>query len=80
MVEFYVKVFRTSLFLNPWYIYFMFDLMIDAGPKFMIPNPVHYFKVKVTGLMFLYKSFVINFFQFQFIYNFSNCYSFVAWR
>ena len=36
MVEFYVKVFRTSLFPNPWYIYFMFGMMIDAGPKFYV--------------------------------------------
>ena len=34
MLKFYVKVFRTSLFLTLWYICFMFVMMIDAGPKF----------------------------------------------
>ena len=39
MLKFYVNVFRTSLFPSfqtLWYICFMFDMMIDAGPKFYV--------------------------------------------
>ena len=38
----------------------MFGKMIDAGPKFYVvrsPNPVYYFKVKVTDLEFFYCNF-----------------------
>ena len=43
----------------------MFDMMIDAGPKFYvtIPNPVHDFKVKATDLEFLYWSLCLSFYN-----------------
>ena len=38
MIKFCVKVFRTSLFL--WWIWFIFGMMIDTGPKFYsVPSP-----------------------------------------
>ena len=65
MLKFYVKVFRTSLFLNS--VVYLFPVWPDdrRWSKILcskIPNPVYDFKVKVTDFEFLY----CNFLQFQF--------------
>ena len=42
----------------------MFGMVIETGPKFyMVPFPTR----KVTDTEFLYKSFVVNVLQFQFL-------------
>ena len=42
----------------------MFGMVIETGPKFyMVPFPIQ----KITNSEFLYKSFVINVLQFQFL-------------
>ena len=66
MLEFYVKVFRTSLFLNS--VVYLFYVWHDdrCWSKIlcgMIPNSIYDFKVKVTDLEFLYCSVL----QFQFL-------------
>ena len=60
MLKFYVKIFRTSLFLNS--VVNLFHVWHDdrCWSKIlcsMIPNPVYDFKVKVTDLEFLYYNF-----------------------
>ena len=46
MLKFYVKVFRTSLFLNS-VVYFMFGMMIDAGPRFyVVRSPTPYMTLR----------------------------------
>ena len=53
-----------SVFVKPSMDWFMFGMGIETGPKFyMVPFPTQ----KVTDSEFLYKSFVINDLQFQFI-------------
>ena len=75
--KFYVKVFRTSLFLNS--MVYLFHVWHDDRYWSQIlcstiPNPVY---VKVTDLEFLY----CNFLQFQFFLKaFNGFYSFMAWR
>ena len=60
-----LKFLGPHCFQALWYICFMFDMMIDAGPKLCstIPNPVHDFKVKVTDLEFLYRSLCLTFYN-----------------
>ena len=78
MLKFYVKVFRTSLFLNS--MVYLFHVWHDdrCWSKIlcsMIPNPVYDFKVKVTDLEYLY----CNFLHFQFFLKaFNGFYSFMA--
>ena len=67
MLKFYVKVFRTSLFLNS--VVYLFHVWHDdrCWSKTLcstIPNLVYDFKVKVMDLEFLY----CNFLQFQFFF------------
>ena len=57
MLKFYVKVFRTSLFLNS--VKYLFHVWHGdrCWSKLLcstIPNPVHDFKVNVTDLEYLY--------------------------
>ena len=54
----------------------MFGMVIETGPKFyMVPFPTQ----KVTDSEFLYKNFVINVLQFQFLCKaFNGFYSIVA--
>ena len=69
MLKFYFKVFRTSFFQTLWYICFMFDVMIDAGPKFYVVwSPTLYLtEVKVTDLKFLYWSLCLSFNKYVFV-------------
>ena len=65
MLKFYVKVFRTSLFLNS--VVYLFHFWHDDRCRSkilcsMIPNPVYDFNVKVMDLEFLH----CNFLQFIF--------------
>ena len=76
MLKFYVKVFRTSLFLNS--VVYLFHVWHDdrCWSKLLcstIPNPVHDFKVKITDLEFL----CCNFLQFQFFLNAFNGFFFI---
>ena len=71
MLKFYVKVFRTLLFLNS--VVYLFHVWHDdrCWSKIlcsMIPSPVYYFKVKVTDLEFLYCS-VLQFHFFLKVFN-----------
>ena len=53
-----------SVFVKPLTDWFMFGMVIETGPKFyMVLFPTQ----KVTDSEFLYKSFVINVLQFQFL-------------
>ena len=68
MSKLYVKVLMTSLFPNPVVYMYLFHVWYDdrCWSKTLcgtIPNPVHDFKVKVTGLECLYWSFVFKFLQ-----------------
>ena len=77
-LKFYVKVFRTSLFLNS--VVYLFHVWHDdrCWSKILrsgIPNPVYDFKVKVMDLEFLY----CNFLQFHFFLKAVNgFYSFIV--
>ena len=59
MFKFYVKGFRTSLFLNcdVFVSYMVITMMIDTGPKLCtvtIPIHIHDLKIKVRDLELLY--------------------------
>ena len=75
---FYIKVFRTPLFLNP--VVYLFHVWHDDRywSKILcstIPNPIYDYKVTVTE--FLYCSFL----QFQFFLKvFNGFYSVMAWQ
>ena len=64
MLTFYVKVFRTSLFPNP-----LMDLVhVRCDDRYWskilhsaIPTPIRHFKVKVTDLELLCRSFALKF-------------------
>ena len=56
MLKFYIKVFRTSLFPNPWMdlVYIWYDDRYCSKIVFStIPTPMHNLKVKVTDLELL---------------------------
>ena len=78
MLKFYIKVFRTSLFL--YSVVYLFHFWHDdrCWSKIScgrIPNPIYDFKVSVTDLEFLH----CNFLQFQFFPKaFNGFYSFMA--
>ena len=47
MLKFYVKVLGPYCFQTLWYICFMFDIMIDAGPKFyVVQSPTPYMTLR----------------------------------
>ena len=53
MVKLCVKFLGPHCFQTLWWIWFMFGMMIDTGPKFYTvpsPPPIHDLKVKVTDL------------------------------
>ena len=55
-VKFYVKFLGPHYFQTLWWIWFMFGMMMDTGPKFYtVPSttPIHDLKVKVTDLELL---------------------------
>ena len=61
----YLSFYNVCLWIL-WWTWIMFGMVIETGPK--IPNSVHdlMVMVMVTDLEFLYKSFVLNFLQYQF--------------
>ena len=88
MLKFYVKGFRTSLFLNS--VVYLFHVWHDDRCWSIIlcstiPNPVYDFKVKVTDLEFLYCNFftisVLFCFLFVFLFFFRKAfYGFIHLR
>ena len=54
--HFSLKFLGPHYFQTLWWIWFMFGVMIDTGPKFYTvpsPPPIHDFKVKVTDFQLL---------------------------
>ena len=84
MLKFYVKFLAPHCFQTLWWIWFMFDMMIDIGPKFYtVPSPPPYVTLRSRSWTFMLKFYIKVFrtslFPNPVVYLFHVCYDDICW-